>query len=516
MKPTTRSFISHIRQGFLAGATLSAATLFAEPPDTKRQSITLSEAVEMALANNVDTKIQRLEIKVDEERIRLAWGAFDPSLRFGASADKTETPQNTQEYVSTGGVAGEGRVFEQENYRLQGSLEGRLPLGTRFSIGTIASSLDNTLNREIPPALFNPEYPAYVGIEVRQPLLREFGPAANLAEVRISRANRDVSRIVWEGRVIEAIAGVWTTYYELLFRHEDVGVRTQALEADRQLLEQNRRRLELGFMTPIDVREAEVAVSADEEALLVAQNAYMESQFRLKRQIVSDSDTLNDTLFVPVGRLESTANPTEPRPDLFRTALSRRPDYRQAMKEIERENIRLRYARNQLWPQLDLVASYGANGIGSSFGNGYTELSSGKTTQWSVGLQATIPLGNVQARAQLNAVKAIKEQAILRLKQVEINVGIDIDTALSRIDTNRQRVATAATTVRLAEETVALARRRLEEGQISSFDVIDQQKRLFEARSRHLASIAEFNSAVVLLWRVTGIVLDKQEIAVAE
>lgn len=480
------------------------------------EPLPLAEAVAMALRNNADIRVRGLEMKVDDERIKLAWGAFDPTFQFGLTSEHFETPQNTQEYVSTGGVAGETRIFEEENVRSSLTFGGRTPLGTQFSLGMRVNRLDNTLNRVIPPALFNPEYPAFAGIELRQPLLRNFGPAANLAEVRISRVNREISRFAWETRAVETVAGVMATYYEMQFRRQDVGVREEALAADQQLLQQNRRRLELGFMTPVDVMEAEVAVSEDEERLLVAKNAYAESQFKLKRQILGEREEGARRTFTPVGRLEQLPRPDTGRAALLDEALARRADYRSARKEIDRENIRIRYARNQIWPQIDLVATYGVNGLGDGIGDGLGNALDGKTPSVTFGVQASIPWGGVQARAQLAATKTIKQQAILKLKQIEMNIGIDVDTILSRIETNRQRVATADTTVRLAEETRRVAMRRLEEGQLSSFDVLDQLKALYNARSRQLAAVADYNVAVVSLWQATGTVLDRFNIFIDE
>ena len=125
-----------------------------------------------------------------------------------------------------------------------------------------------------------------------------------------------------------------------------------------------------------------------------------------------------------------------------------------------------------------------------------------------------MPLGRVQSRAQLAAIQGFQEQAILKIKQSELTVTVDVDTALSRIETSKQRVATARQTRELNEEAVRIAYRRLEEGQISSFDLIEQQRKLYDAKSRELAARADLNKSVVTLWQATGTVLGNTGISI--
>jgi len=61
-----------------------------------------------------------------------------------------------------------------------------------------------------------------------------------------------------------------------------------AVAADEKLVQQNQRRLELGFMSPIDVQQARAQVSLDQEQLILSKNLFMERQFLLRRFITSE------------------------------------------------------------------------------------------------------------------------------------------------------------------------------------------------------------------------------------
>jgi outer membrane protein TolC len=126
-----------------------------------------------------------------------------------------------------------------------------------------------------------------------------------------------------------------------------------------------------------------------------------------------------------------------------------------------------------------------------------------------------IPLLIFQARARRDEALASQYQAVLRIKQMEHLIGNEVDTVITRIAISRQRVETARNTRALNEEAVRIVYRRLEEGQLSTFDVIEQQRKLYDAKSRELAAIADLNKAITQLWLVTGTVLDKAGLHVA-
>jgi outer membrane protein TolC len=264
------------------------------------------------------------------------------------------------------------------------------------------------------------------------------------------------------------------------------------------------------------VRQAEVALSTDEESLLEAKNFFMERQFQLKRLILGSMNMDNDAVFLPSCDLCLVGPLQHNRANLMRDAFQNRLDYKQAVKEAEAQNLRLRYAQNQLWPRLDLVGTYGYNGLQSSFSNSLSNAFSTKTPSWSAGLQVSIPLGNIQGRSQLAMAKSGKQQAILKIKQTELNASLDVDSMLSRIETNRQSVETSRQTRRLGEETMKIQEKQIEQGLISVIDALDTRKKLFDARAREVSAIAELNKSYVLLDVATGTLLKKHSIKVVE
>lgn len=514
----------------------------------------------MALENNLDVKFENVGIGIERNRVRFAAGAFDPEFSLSVSYQSLRRLENVNDVRSADVVRQREAiasnfaiaqqqfdqnnllriaqnlpplpetarpalsrdlttdslsttVFDTQRFTNEASLIGRTPWGMRYGFQIQANRYRNTYTGDVREVI--PEYETVAQLTIVQPLLRNFGPGANLAELRIARLNQRIQVLEWKQRINATVQAVMAAYYDMAFALQDMRVREEAVAAGQKLVDLYRRRVELGFNSPIDIQQAEVQVSIEREALIVAKNVFLERQFAFKRLVLNQYKIDDPRIFIPENapRLDM---PRVDRTNLLRTAFEKRFDYQQALLTAETQNVRVRFARNQLLPQLDLVASYGLNGLGTSFGDSFSHGLEGRTPSWSVGLNFSIPLGNVQPRANYNVALGLKEQALLRIKQAEVTVGSDVDQVLARIETSRQRLATAVQTRQLAEETVQVAFRRLEEGLISSFDLIEFQRRLYDARSRELGAQADLNRSITQLWLVTATAVEKAGVGFKE
>jgi outer membrane protein TolC len=397
-------------------------------------------------------------------------------------------------------------VFDADTDRYQASLQGRTPWGMRYALTASQTKLRSTFIGDRRTIV--PQYSAFGGFEIQQPLLRGFGPDANLSDVRTARVNQRVAELVWRNSISETVQGIVVVYSEMVYALQNVRVQEDAVAANRRLLQQNERRLDLGFISPLEVQQARVAVSDGEEQLVSAKGVFLERQYQLKRLITKEVAKDDHRVFVP-RPIAPIAVPVLDRSASLRTAYENRLDYRAAVARAEAQDIRLKFARNQLWPQLDLVGTYGYNGLSDDYRSARQEAYHSQAPQWSVGIQFSMPLGNLQSRAQLRAVEGFKEQALLEIKKEELRVSVDVDTVISRIETNRQRVETARQSRLANEEAVRIANRRLDEGQISSFDVIETTRKLYDARSRELNALVALQTSVAQFWFATGTILDR-------
>jgi len=293
-------------------------------------------------------------------------------------------------------------------------------------------------------------------------------------------------------------------------------LRQESMDADRALAQANQRRVDVGLMTPIDVRQAEVEVSADQDDLLTAKNLLVSRVADLKKLIYRGVEQDDGRTFAAAGPAD-LPTPVLDRESLLADAFQNRVDYATAIQQSEIEDIRLKYYRNQLLPKIDFVATMGVNGLSTdSTASSISSAFNGQAPEWSFGVQGSIPLGNVAGRANLAASHRLKEEAIWKLKQVELAINTDVDTAISAIQTNQQRVQSARQARKLAEDVVRAQNRRLEEGQASTLDILDNRRRLYEAQSRELGAIDDLDKSIVQLYLSTGTLLREESISLAD
>jgi outer membrane protein TolC len=473
----------------------------------------LNEAIRLALANNLGARVERLQETIEDNRIVGRKAEFDPVFSLSGLYEGIEKPQNTREFVATQSADDPrtSRLFDEENMRFDTAIKGKIPLGTEYEFTVELNSLKNTLNIDRPPSLFYPEYESFAGIRLTQPLLRDFGPEAQLAGLRVAQTDRRLATLAWQLKVTQVVATVMKNYYDLVFATDDTVIKAENIGRARTLEEQNRTRVQRGVGSELDVQQATVAASVREEELISSEYLQKEKANLLLRDLVSDLDPSAVPVVRPAHRLGSTV-PSLARADLMRDALAHRIEYRQAQEQLGKQEIKLKFARNQLWPRLDLIGSFGANGLRANPDSALGDSFDTSHPAWSVGLMVTVPLGNRQAKAQLAEVQTEKEQLLLSFKQLEIDLALQVDTAATRVETSQRRLATTRQSVSASQATLDAENKRLTQGVGVSFNILEAQRDLASAASRELAARAELNKSLVDLWLATGTLLSRLDI----
>ncbi len=480
-------------------------------PESVPVVLTMNEAVVRALDANLDITIERLQPKIAEQRRLQALGAFDPRLEIGGTTESLERPQNTRDFFATGRAV---EIMEEENLRIEGSFGGLLPTGTRYSVTIRSYELKNTLNREA-LARFYPEYTSSTTFTVTQPLLRGAGFRANLAETRIAEAEMRAAEQNLRGRTDQIATNVLDAYIESLYARELVRVITDRITLAEQLRGENDKRLQQGLMAPIDVMQAESTKAAAEIELIRANSFLVETENRLRELIFTDfaadaatplvlTDTLGDVT------LEQSL------PALRNLALERNAEYQAALQKVESEKHRVRYARNQFLPRIDLQASVGLNGLGPDFGGAFSDYGEREKPDLSVGVVGSIPITFTQERARLRETMFRLRQAELEVRRTTNRLYAQVHTAHTRVVSAMQRAASSARAVATAEAALDAEQKRLSNGLTTSFNVLRLQDELAQARVNRLEAVAEGHKALAILWGVTGTLFDRYQITLIE
>ena len=501
---------------------------------TQQRSLTLREAIEIALENNRDIEVTRKTVSIAEFDLRAARGFFQPRL-----TGQTYYEDSTVPNVS---------VFTSNEKTIQGSLVGNLAVqGFVPKYGTLFQGSFNNqrLTTNNPISVLSPQLNAGLGVALTQPLFRGRNFDQPRRTIEIAKRNFELTNTQFRQRSIEVVAGVQRAYWDLTFALRNLQVQRDGVRDAQAQLEHNRRLVREGQLAPIDIVAAETQVANFELAVFEALNLVSQAENVLKGLMSPNrQDPIWEQALTPVEPVESIV-PSKTLAEAMGSAIDNRPELEinQAQKDINAIDQKL--FRDQTKPQIDLIASYNSTGIGgdenASFspnfvtpciadptspncqtqranlakltGNPYSGVFSNRYPIFRVGVNINLPLfGDKTAKAQLGRSLVEAERLETQRQQIEHGIQIEVRNALQAIRTAEARLRSSA----IARENTALQyeseQRKLDEGQSDIYKVLERQTALTVARSNELRARTELNKAIADLQRATGTTLTENNV----
>jgi outer membrane protein TolC len=456
--------------------------------------------------------------------------SLDPALTGTLNWGHVTTPQ------SSAFVTGTNALIQRQNL-------GNFGVSKGFLTGTILNlGLNNTnTSGNNPRNDFNPSTTSSLGISITQHLLQGFGTAINSRQIHIAKNNREVSDLTFKLQVETTIAAVMQLYWDLVAFRDAVQVAKDALTGSQQLLENNRKQVEVGTLASIEVVRAEAEIASREQALLAAQTR-VDQQATILKTALSRTGVANLALasahIIPTDRIRVPAvEPITPIQDLIAQALASRPELAQSRIQLTNQELTIRGSKNGLLPTLDLVAG-ASNGAlagqpnplpalpGSPHSNtaffigGYgtvlAQLFARNFPNYSVGLNLNIPIRNRAAQAQVATDQLTYRQQQLVLQRLENQVRVDVQNAQIGVSNARAQWIAAQKSQVLQQQTLDAEQKKLQLGASTTYNVILAERDLVTAQSNTVAAEAAYAKARVELDRSTGQILYNNNVSMAE
>jgi outer membrane protein TolC len=254
----------------------------------------------------------------------------------------------------------------------------------------------------------------------------------------------------------------------------------------------------------------------------------------MRRSLVSEASQATATAMNSVrtflsssaGETKTEIEPTEPPhvtdvtldySDSLTRAFKLRAEYNASRKKMEREDIRLVFAENQTWPQLDLKGSYNMNGLSDTPGHSWDDALRRDYETWFIGFELRIPLGgDRKSQSELEATRQRKRQALLEFKAVEVSLANAVDTVIKSVYNSRDQVRQLADMTDMNRRLLEAETARFKAGKSNSRDLLQREEELNKARETEIESLVRFRKALMQLDFAEGILLGKHGIEVME
>jgi len=477
-----------------------------QPAGHPVRQLSVDEAVTLALEQNLDLRVERLNPLIQDLSIAEARSVYTPTL-------STTLFTNNRSRPSTNIFDGSESTITDRLLRDSVDVVQEVPwAGGRYSVSWDGShSSTNSIFTS-----FDPVLQSNLRLTYNQPLLRNLGIDGPRLQIAITRANREISDIELRRTIVQTQRNVRYAYWGLVFAQSFLEVQRQSLELAEESLRNNRTRVEVGTMAPIDIVEAESEVARNEESVIIAEADLDRAEDQL-RTLIFDPDVPD---FWSI-RIQPSDDPTLQARAIdvdaaIRTALDNRTDLDTLDTNIQNTDTNIRYYRNQRLPDVNLQIDYALSGIGgteflreegflgpitgtrqTSFGSVLGDVFANEFPNWTVGVTVAYPLGTSVAKANLERARLERTQADVTRRSLEVRIEAEVRDAGRNVTTNLQRVQATQSARQLAERRLAAEQRRFEVGLSTSFFVFQAQRDLASARSREQRAILDYTRSLV-------------------
>jgi outer membrane protein len=481
--------------------TFNKEAFIASAEDHEVLSLGLADCIAEAFKENSEVKIKRIDPKLRADDVKIAWSEFEPSLYGGYSL--RENMEKSSNLFFQG-------MMKERDINADAGIKGKLPTGTKYDIGL---DFERYSSNSIIQT-YNPAYTAEPVAIITQPILRGFGIAVNEANISISRNNKSMSDLDFKRTVMDIVTRTKNVYYLYFYTEESHSIAKLALERATSLLDINNARYKKGLVSSVDVLETEAAVADREKSLIASEKALQKAEDDLKfvTNIVDDPDKWN----VKVELIDRPGLDTR-EVDLIEAlvaAFDNRPDYKAAGIDLKNKDINVMVTKNGLLPIVDLIGSYGLNGLDSNYRGAFTKID-GDYRTWVAGAQVTIPFGSGD-RAKFDQAKLQKVQALIGYKRLEQSIILEVRDKVRNVEIQFRVVKAAELALKKEKENYAAQQERYAAGQVSTHDMLDYQDKLSRAELDHARALIDYNIILCELDRVQGLTLEKNGIQLEE
>jgi len=467
-------------------------------------ALALQEAIQLALQNNLDIERERLGPQIAHTQVEQARAVYDPSVGLTAGLSQTKTLPQNRGFDPTLGVTTAGSIVRPFSKRTEvtPNFQQRIITGGNYELRFI-----NMRNNVAPSEnrIVDPRYESALELTFTQPLLRNFGIAVNTAPIRQAQHAEEIARQRLVQTILDTVFAVQQGYWELAFRIQDLGVKREAQKLAEDFLAENKIRVELGALAPVELVQSQTQVKQREGDVIAAEAAVREAE-----------DVLKQTLNIPerLGTWRLRVQPTDTPPfvpiadiaieDKVGLALQHRPDIVQAQLGVASQAIARDVARNQRLPQLDLQGQASVNGFGGNAGSAISDIGNADGYVWRFSLIFSYPLGNRAANNELQRQDLLLQQARIDQRKVEQTVSREIFQTVRNVETASKRVEVTRAATVLARTQLEAEQEKFRLGLSTSFNVLQFQNQLTVARSDEIRALSDYNEALAQLDQRTG------------
>jgi NodT family efflux transporter outer membrane factor (OMF) lipoprotein len=315
-------------------------------------------------------------------------------------------------------------------------------------------------------------------------------------EIEATRYDAQAAAAARYDVITAVIADVVRAYVDLRGFQVQVGVLHQAVNVLRESLRLETIRYQRGIINELDVALATRELGSFEAQLAPMQAQASAAQYALAVLLGEYPEKMVQELSKP--DLVPSMPPAAPIGTPL-ALLKRRPDIQQAERRLASATARIGVATANLYPQVGLVGSIGAQG--QNWGNSPVMGSH----IWSFGPAALWPVLDFGALdAQVDVARLQRRAELLNYRRTILNAVQEVDTAMDAYSAQRDRIKNLGDALVAAQRATDLATQRYNRGLTDYLNVVDAERQLYEIQEEYAQAQVAEGDQFVELYRSLG------------
>ena len=435
------------------------------------KKLTLDEAIEIAIKNNQQTKMAKMEVDKAKFAVKEAYGYALPTVNFSASF-ATFLEKSKMAFPDFGALIGNATYgVLLEAGKIDSSQAKFRPITS--TLQSFAQTNNYEAKFELQQILFN---------------------SAVFQGIGASGTYLKTAQAGLKSQVAKTVLDVKKTYYGVLLAQEMV----KLVESSMNNFENNVKNVEAyykeGLVSEYQLLQAQVAMENFRPRVLMAQNGYKNAIEGLKLILGAGQEEEIEV----IGDLKKNELSQSDKERLLSDALNENLDLKTLKLKRDVDEAFIELDRSEYWPTLALFGNYSFNGSSNDF-NFMNYRSS------MVGLAFSINLFNGQRtnnKVQQSKIGVYKtDEQITQTKHfIEMSVKskmLDIERTVKLITANEKNIE-------LAQRAFKIAEIKIKEGTGTQLDILNSELALREAQVNRLNSVYEYIIAKTELENLTG------------
>ena len=459
--------------------------------------ISIEQCRAWALENNLDLQVALIDPTIANEQLSGEEAKFEATFTSDVRFQKINEPtastlsNNEADFLSfTPGVT--------------------IPLRTGGTV-TVNLPFNRTQTNNVFSTL-NPSFTSDAQFSISQPLLRNAGRRANTHSIRIQALESQIADAQTKLEVIRQLADVDRAYWFLYAVQRQLEVAQEQYELAVEQLERAERRIRAQVIAEVEVVRAQDGVASRLEDIIIAQNNVSLRQRNLKRLINVDGLDIGSKISFVLTSQPDPVRFTLDSQELASAAIANRMEMLEFELRIAQDYSTIDFEKNQALPNFVLDYQYAPQGLGSSYTDSLKLLKRNSFTNWQIGANIQIPLGNEAAKSRVHVAILRRLQRLASKASRALSIRQEVFDAIDDLNAGWQRILASRQATILAARTLQAEQNQFDVGVRTSTDVLDAATRLADAQTSEIVALTNYQISQVDLAFATGTLLGQAKV----